>query len=83
MNFNSEIEEETISITSVSFEENTSFHLFDRGEESESPTENRTELTDVNQTELGLFNNELEFRRNSIDAKDREMRRRIVMMMLL
>ncbi|KAK1405690.1 hypothetical protein POM88_005295 [Heracleum sosnowskyi] len=72
---NSETEEETIAVNKkrarrVSFAENTSVHIFDRDEESESPTGSRTNLTDVNPTELGLFDDELGFRRNSIDAND-------------
>lgn len=75
MNCNSETEEETIAVNKkrarrVSFAENTSVHIFDRDEESESPTEPRTNLPDVNPSELGLFNDELGFRRNSIDAND-------------
>ncbi|KAL8130838.1 uncharacterized protein LOC141711470 isoform X2 [Apium graveolens] len=75
MNCNSETEEETVAVNKkrarrVSFAENTSVHIFDRDEESESPTEPRTSSPDVNSTDLGLFNDELGFRRNSIDAND-------------
>ncbi|WOG99038.1 hypothetical protein DCAR_0418385 [Daucus carota subsp. sativus] len=75
MNCNSETEEETIAVNKkrarrVSFAENTSVHIFDRDEETESPTDPLAISTDVNPTELGLFNDELGFRRNSIDPKD-------------